>query len=189
VHNRHPFPALRVGAFGRDLTGIGVHIPGITPETTEQNTPPPTVTAPASIPTIQAPVVNTADIKKRFLAAGNAACVDRYNQNLRVAQQVGFDPNQNDFAREMAFTEGSLDVADQLVTRISGLERPPGDEQRIETMMGYLARSTVTMRSAIDNYKRFGPQSPGFQQDLDEAADLERKFNTAAAVYGLQKCA
>jgi hypothetical protein len=175
-------------AFGRDLTNYVIPDDDDNRETTSQSTPTPTATTHASTPTATA--VNAAEVKRRFLAAGNAACVDRYNQTLRVAQQVGMPANGNpDFATQMAFTEGALDTADDLVSAISALERPPGDEERIETMLSYLASSTVTMRSAVDNYKRFGPQSPAFQQDLDEAADLEKKFNTAAAVYGLQKCA
>jgi hypothetical protein len=179
-----------VFAFGRDLTDYEINRDDDTRETTTQSTATLTATTQASTPTPTTTTVNAAEAKRRFLAAGNAACVDRHNQNLRIAQQVGMPANGNpDFATQMAFTEGSLEPADDLITTISGLERPPGDDQRIETMLGHLAQSNVTMRSAIDNYKRFGPQSPAFQQDLDEAAGLERKFNSAAAVYGLQKCA
>jgi hypothetical protein len=85
--------------------------------------------------------------------------------------------------------KGAIGTADDLVTAISKLEPPPGDEERVEKILGYLAASNLATKNAVDIYERFGSQTPTFRQYLDEAANSEKQSNTSAAVYGLQQCA
>jgi hypothetical protein len=170
---------------GRDLTNF--ILPGWEPNPTTT----PTATAPLPSPTAtqRSPSIGATQVKQRFIAAANAACVNRFHQNVAIANQVGLMQRQEDFATQMVYMEGTVDAADNLVAAISALERPAGDEQRIETMLSYLAESNLSLNSAIDNYKRFGPQTPKFQQDIDDGANREKKWNSAAAVYGLRECA
>jgi hypothetical protein len=89
---------------------------------------------------------------------------------------------------QMDYVARTLDTADSLVLEVSNLRYPDDDRDRIDTILGYLAQSSDAGRSALDNYRRFGPASPGFQQDLDKAAELENQFSSAVKVYGITQC-
>jgi hypothetical protein len=163
-------------AFSRDLTGF------IWPN------PDPTTTTAAPAPTPPTAEPKRSMTKKAFIAAANAACVRRVEQNAAIARSVGLTGRNDSLGVQMNYVERSLATADELVAKFSGLDRPPGDDERIDAMVTSLAESNVTMRSALDSYRRFGPQSPAFQEDLDKAAELEAKFNAAAKVYGMKEC-
>jgi hypothetical protein len=170
-------------AFGRDLYDFDLK-----PDP-QQGQPSTVAPVPSTDPVPAPPTVDAVEVKQRFIAGANAACVNRVQENMAVANHVGLNAQtQNDFPTYMAYMKGATGTSDNLLAALSSLDRPAGDEQRIETMLGYLAESNLSLKSAIDNYERFGPQTPKFQQDIDEGASLEKKFNSAAGVYGLQEC-
>jgi hypothetical protein len=184
-------PALAVGilslvvailALGRDYFDVKWPFPAPSPTA---NAAPPTANTSAQ----PQPRVDERRLRQNFITSANSLCRDRIEKNLAIAKDIGFTGGKGDsLDLQLEFNSRVTGPTNDMISKIATLERPPGDNQKIDAMLDSLAQANLLMQSAIDAYTRFGPSSPTFSEDLDKAGTLEQKFNSSAVTYGLKDC-
>jgi hypothetical protein len=170
-------------ALGRDYFDVTWPFPAASPTTSSA---PPSRTTGAQPPPS---AVDERRLRQNFITAANGLCRDRLTKNVAIAKDLGFTGGKGEsLDAQLEFDSRTVDPANDMISKISTLERPPSDSQKIDGMLDNLAQANLLLQSAIDSYTRFGRNNSTFKEDIDKAGDLEQKFNSSAVAYGLKDC-